>query len=70
MSGPRPHAYTATTAPRSPTLGPSRASVGERRLRALSRLAIPERPVPLARAVEPGAGTSAPVAASDQAQGV
>lgn len=35
---------------------PSRSDRGYRRLRALARLAIPERPVPVARAVEPCVG--------------
>jgi hypothetical protein len=55
MSGPRPRARAAATSPRLPARRPSRATAGERRLRSLSRLAIPERTVPLPRAVEPGA---------------
>jgi hypothetical protein len=67
MSGPRSRTDAATALHSSAR--PSRTASGERRLRALSRLAIPERLVPLARAVEPGAGTSAPLATSDLAHG-
>ena len=52
----RPH---RPGSPPAPARQPSRTDRGYRRLRALPRLAIPERTVPLGRAVEPCAAPPA-----------
>lgn len=52
MAFPSPRVAPATVASAESRL-PTRASRGERRLRALARLAIPERCVPILVAVEP-----------------